>query len=260
MTLIEIASPLTWNSLHRDIIYKYKYPYTTISFSEYGTTGDTLLTYLLPSVVVTIKIGDSVYVPSGIYAGTHSIKKVISNTQLVIDFAYISDVINLPYCEVLYRPSMLLVTGLITTLRPVKIIDTIKPSYNIYDERRITLNVSEFLKKDFPIMPPTIGDDQNLYNQFWIIRDGIGFAITKYNVYNSTVESSVLNDKINSGKPLNDMTIIRFNCGTIIQTFEDGGKIIVGNINGSTLQNQNYLEYENGVPFQLENAEKLELG
>jgi hypothetical protein len=222
MFLETINSPTAINSLHskEGINYLFNSPYTTVYVRNAGASGLTsgrVLFDIYQANASEVEIGDMCYVYSaGAYFGWHKITRVLISISNRIAFET-NRAFTTPetvQSRVFYSPKFELRTGLGSALRPNKTIAAFNSEPNPQNQYRVSVNVSEFLKKDFPIKQPISGVDQNLFNDFRLVQviRGVSANALRYTVYNSTVTHAELKKAVDNGI-LSEYKPILFSCG-----------------------------------------------
>jgi hypothetical protein len=216
MFLNKIASPFNWNSLHSEegINYKFSYNWQSVVVSN---NGGFVQIRMSGSNLAKINVGD--IVECSAYSNwpykIHHVTRVINNTDFVISAPFVSGFGGTQTWKIYYRPLFELWTGTGSSARPIKMIANIYGQANIYDSYRVSVNVAEFLKKDFPISEPKLGVDPQLINTFWLTqRFSTAVEFGKYRAVNSAVSNEEL-QKYTTGV-LNDYKPRMFNCAPSI--------------------------------------------
>lgn len=220
------SQPSAWSAAHYPIEFT-GVPFGTSLQSVADSSGFAQFTINIP-YVLTLEVGQLVYVATGVYKGWHTIKTIQSTTQFTTTTAFISTIsVNAPitYYPVLefdlytgYKPLEEYPTEL-----PYTLIATFKVEPNI---KTFTYkwDVSGFLKSIFTIVPPTAGIDFNLFNRFRLVFEGD--ELENYQVANAAFQNPDFNTiYANTGQPLNTVQTIYFNCGKTINSIIEGGII-----------------------------------
>jgi len=218
--------PSAWNAAHKPIIYE-GVPYGTSLTTIADNAGFAQFTINV-SFVLTLAVGQLVYVSTGVYAGWHTIKSVQSTTQFTTETTYTTTIsVNAP---ITYYPILefQLYTGYKTLEEyPTELPYTLTATFKVEPNTKTfsyKWDISGYLQSIFTIVPPTLGIDFNLFNRFRLVFDGN--ELENYQVANSAVDNPDFDLLYaNTGQPLNDDTTIYFNCGETINSIIEGGII-----------------------------------
>lgn len=206
MALIE---PPVWNSVHREISYRWTYP-SFISVSA-GPDADGNLTLVIGFTGLTV--GQRVIIPSGIYEGAYGITASYTSGgihYITLNTPYVSGT-AIPFIP-LSNVNVELWAGYdsshegFTDIPLQKIADVVGvPGVNAWAD----IKVQGFLKSLFKkIEAPRIGVDWRMSSPFYVVIDG-----TTYNTHyciNGTFESTPLNNLNNPYEILNARTPLFF--------------------------------------------------
>ena len=218
--------PASWNAAHTPIIYE-GVPYGTSLTTVADNAGFAQFTINVP-FVLTLSVGQFVYVATGVYTGWHTIKSIQSTTLFTTETTYTSTIsVN---AGITYYPILefQLYTGYKTleeypTELPYTLTATFKVEPNV-KTFSYKWDISGYLQSIFTIVPPTSGIDFNLFNRFRLVFDGN--ELENYQVANAAIDNPDF-DTIyaNTGQPLNSQETIYFNCGETINSIIEGGII-----------------------------------
>jgi hypothetical protein len=219
-------TPLLWSSLHRAIIFKFSYPNITLSISNSG--GKCSVQMFFVTDYPTLKVGDQVFMFSTIlnYQGYHTITSIVSNDVFITDRGFVQNAGAT--AKVIYTPEFEIYTGIPnSSQRPTKKIATVKPQANTFDNNTITVDVSGFLKGDFPIPAPKTGIDHSMYNRFWLkqVIGSASFDSDYYYVANATLPHNELQPLVNNFQFMDVMKPIKFSCQKIIYSTVEGNTV-----------------------------------
>jgi hypothetical protein len=218
--------PQAWNAAHRPIIYE-GVPYGTSLTTVADNAGFAQFTINVP-FVLTLAVGQLVYVATGVYAGWHTIKSIQSTTQFTTETTYTTTIsVNAP---ITYYPILefQLLTGYKSTEEyPTELPLTFTATFKVEPNTK-TLSykwdVSGYLKSIFSITPPQAGIDFSKFNRFRLQFNNQDLEF--YQVANSSVDNPEFNTiYANTGQPLNSQETIYFNCGETINSIIEGGII-----------------------------------
>jgi hypothetical protein len=227
------SSPATWNAAHKPIIYEglaYGTSLTTVA----DNAGFAQFTINVP-FVLTLAVGQLIYVATGVYTGWHTIKSVQSTTQFTTETVYTTTIaVN---AAITYFPILefQLLTGYKSTEEyPNELPLTFTATFKVEPNTKTfsyKWDVSGYLKSIFTIIPPQAGIDFSKFNRFRLFFVGVGFngsniELESYQVANSAIENPDFNTiYANTGQPLNAQETIYFNCGETINSIIEGGII-----------------------------------
>jgi len=227
-----VSGPSPWNSAHRPIQYIYDFDSLTL----YGVNDnggfaqfDFICGGICPAFVTTPVIGDELYVPSGIYAGFHTIISVESALLFTTSTAYTADQSGVDVKHMLI-PEVQLWAGYSEfesyyVQLPIHLVATFTPVRS--PEIDIRFDVSGFLKSIFTIQAPTIGVDFSLFNRFRLYFNGDFQDF--YMVLNSSIPTEELNTVyLGTGVYLSSSTTqIIFQCGKTILSLLDSTGVVI---------------------------------
>jgi len=228
-----ISTPEEWNAAYKPITYKGA-PYGGV-LSAVTDNGGFAQFDISSAFTLTLVVGQTVNVASGVYEGFHVIKSIQSTTLFTVETDYISAISGTSIITYLPVIEFDLYKGYATgetyeVELPYEKIATFKVEPNM-TTFEYTWNVSGYLQSIFSIQYPTSGIDFNMFNRFRLVfgSDDLEY----YQVANSAIDNPEF-DTIyaNTGQPLNDTDTIVFNCGYTVQSF----------IIGDTIQNKVYLD------------------
>jgi len=227
MFLSVAQTPLQWSSLHRPILFSYGYQNSSINITN--ASGYCRLQWS-DTEAPELKVGDLIYIFGSLVTGYntyHRITAVNSNTDVVTHIAYSSNTFT--YGKVLYVPTIALYSGITgSDARPIKRLATIRPRANVYDNNTIRVDVSDYLKQDFPINIPAPGNDLSLYNKFWLVQE-IGESESvgnEFYVLNAATTHQETQAYATAGTFLNSMPPILFSCGKSIYSVLINNKVV----------------------------------
>jgi len=222
-----ISTPEEWNAAYKPITYKGA-PYGGV-LSAVTDNGGFAQFDISSAFTLTLVVGQTVNVASGVYEGLQSTTLFTVETDYISAISGTSIITYLPVIEFdLYKGYA---TGETYEVElPYEKIATFKVEPNM-TTFEYTWNVSGYLQSIFSIQYPTSGIDFNMFNRFRLVfgSDDLEY----YQVANSAIDNPEF-DTIyaNTGQPLNDTDTIVFNCGYTVQSF----------IIGDTIQNKVYLD------------------
>lgn len=245
--MIEVTTPLSWNSVHRQIDYVYDFSTAFITGASANVAPP--LSVLLNKIKITtsvayptLAVGDYIFIPSSIflasahYGGLRKILVVVNAAEFVLDIDY--DVMHpiifwIPFKAIII-PEITLYSGYAVgegfdTELPLTEVARFTPE--VSTDIKIRFDVSGYLKSIFRIVPPVISVpsgtvDFSLFNRFRIAFNGV--TQPHYQVLNSAIESSLLvSEYFGTGKYLNENIPIVFGCGkTILTRLDVSGAVI----------------------------------
>jgi len=218
--------PQAWNAAHRPIIYE-GVPYGTSLTTVADNAGFAQFTINVP-FVLTLAVGELVYVATGVYEGWHTIKSIQSTTQFTTETTYTTTIsVN---AAITYFPILefQLLTGYKSTEEyPTELPLTFTATFKVEPNTKTfsyKWDVSGYLKSIFSITPPQAGIDFSKFNRFRLQFNNQ--ELENYQVANSSVENPDFNTiYANTGQPLNSQETIYFNCGETINSIIEGGII-----------------------------------
>lgn len=245
--MIAVTTPSPWNSVHRPIEYVYNHDTQTISGV---TTSSGRLQVSIASAFspYTPAVGDKVYLSgvldSGVdISGIYDIHSGGGSTW-VLDVLVTTPTLDSPSTLKYIRlPEVKLYAGYLAGEEyddelPLELVATFTPENSPDNDVRI--DVSEYLKSIFEIVPPTEGIDFNMFNRFRLKFDGT--YKTSYQVLNSSIKTAELNALyVNTNAYLNSkFPPIVFLCGkTILSTLT--GSVVVNHVyDGEVPNNGDY--------------------
>lgn len=238
--MIEVSTPLSWNSVHRPIEYVYDFDGAEI-LAATAYTGN-YLQIATASGFSGLAVGDYIYIDTGFYKGLHKILVIVSAVDFVLDVQYDVSKPVIGYGMLAIEiPEITLWSGYDTgegfdTELPLTEVATFTPE--VSTDIKIRFDVSGYLKSIFRIQPPEpVGNiDFSLFNRFRIEFNGV--MQDHYQVLNSAIESSVLvSEYFGTGKYLNENLPIVFGCGkTILSKLDVTGVVVVQAVEGDTPQ------------------------
>lgn len=228
-----ISTPEEWNAAYKPITYKGA-PYGGVLSAVTDNSGFAQFD-ISSAFTLTLVVGQTVNVSTGVYEGFHVIKSIQSTTLFTVETDYISAISGTSIITYLPVIQFDLYKGYATgetydvELPYIKIATfKVEPNMTTFE---YTWNVSGYLQSIFSIQYPTSGIDFNMFNRFRLVfgSDDLEY----YQVANSAIDNPEF-DTIyaNTGQPLNQYDTIIFNCGYTVQSF----------IIGETIQNKVYLD------------------
>jgi hypothetical protein len=226
-----LVTPEEWNAAYKPITYKGA-PYGGV-LSAVTDNGGFAQFNISSAFTLTLVVGQTVNVSTGVYEGFHVIKSIQSTTLFTVETDYISAISGTSIITYLPVIQFDLYKGYATgetyeVELPYEKIATFKVEPNM-TTFEYTWNVSGYLQSIFSIQYPISGIDFNMFNRFRLVfgSDDLEY----YQVANSAIDNPEF-DTIyaNTGQPLNDTDTIVFNCGKTVQSF----------IIGDTIQNTFY--------------------
>lgn len=240
--------PYPWNSVHRPVPYVYNHESRT-SYAIADVAGK--LQFIVTAFTFTPVAGEIIAVEK-VSAGYNTYHTVVSVSggSILTDSDYSDFQDSVPGgATVLYvrLPQIKLYAGYALleeypTELPLTLVATFYPENS--PENDVRIDVSEYLKSIFRILPPTEGIDFNMFNRFRLHFDGTYKEF--FQVLNSSIKTEDLNSiYVNTGAYLNSkVPPVVFGCGkTILSTLT--GTVVINSISDDADITNNTGDYNN---------------